>query len=339
VATQGNPILALKPEAIEGAQDDGAIALPIDAQCTVDVRIVSQRWVDRRVANKDPNCVAIGAQTLRDTPAVELIAARVRGRVEVGDRKDTHRGSLSERRGSASVGGGQQGRSRRENLGVGHLCRRRILSLKVTVLIRAWKRRRVLMYYPLRAVLPLAGPAADRDIRRQLQPRLDLPLPGSYGVEQLTSVLGHRPFRSILYHRLRQRGFQARVAAKLLSAVYHGEPAFYLTCDDIGAGLMMMHGFATIVVAHSIGEDCQIAQQVTIGYDDRGAPPTIGDRVRIGAGAIVVGPITVGADAVVGAGAVVVRDVPAGAVVGGVPAKVLPGATDRFSARQRIHPG
>jgi serine O-acetyltransferase len=193
------------------------------------------------------------------------------------------------------------------------------------------------MYLPLRAALPLAGPAVERDIRRQLQPRLDLPLPGSYGVAQLTSVLGHRPFRCILYHRLRQRGLRARVAAKLLSAFYHGEPAFYLTCDDVGAGLVMMHGFATIVVARSIGEDCQIAQQVTIGYDDRGEPPVIGDRVRIGAGAIVIGPITVGEDAVVGAGAVVVHDVPAGAVVGGVPARVLPGATDRFGTRRRVH--
>jgi serine O-acetyltransferase len=205
----------------------------------------------------------------------------------------------------------------------------------MSTLLEVWARRRLLLYIPLRAALPLAGPAAERDIRRQLQPRLDLALPSSFSVTQLMSVLGHRPFRSILYHRLRQRGVRARVAAKLLATFYRGEPAFYLTCDDVGAGLMMMHGFATIVVARSIGEDCQIAQQVTIGYDDRGAPPAIGDRVRIGAGAVVIGPITVGADAVVGAGAVVVHDVPAGAVVGGVPAKVLPGATDRFSARQR----
>jgi len=100
---------------------------------------------------------------------------------------------------------------------------------------------------------------------------------------------------------------------------------------------MMMHGFATIIVAQRIGADCQVSQQVTIGYDDRGAPPILGDRVRIGANAVVIGPVTVGDDAVVGAGAVVVRDVPPGAVVGGVPAKVLPNATDRFSARQGHH--
>ncbi len=41
----------------------------------------------------------------------------------------------------------------------------------------------------------------------------------------------------------------------------------------------------------------------------------IGDRVRLGAGAVVVGPVRVGDGAVVGAGAVVRSDVPAGAVV------------------------
>ena len=51
--------------------------------------------------------------------------------------------------------------------------------------------------------------------------------------------------------------------------------------------------------------------------------PRIGDRVRIGAGAIVLGPIHVGHDAVIGAGAVVVHDVPAGATVVGNPARVV----------------
>ena len=62
------------------------------------------------------------------------------------------------------------------------------------------------------------------------------------------------------------------------------------------------HGFATIIIARRIGSDFLFAQQVTVGYDDRGDSPVIGDRVRIGAGAIVIGPITIGDDAVIGAG-------------------------------------
>lgn len=46
----------------------------------------------------------------------------------------------------------------------------------------------------------------------------------------------------------------------------------------------------------------------------------VGDRVRIGSGAVIL-PVVIGDGAIIGAGAVVVHDVPAGATVMGVPAK------------------
>ncbi len=57
--------------------------------------------------------------------------------------------------------------------------------------------------------------------------------------------------------------------------------------------------------------------------DDLNAKPTLGRGVDVGAGAVIVGNITVGDDAIVGANSVVFTNVPPGAVVMGVPARVI----------------
>jgi acetyltransferase-like isoleucine patch superfamily enzyme len=55
----------------------------------------------------------------------------------------------------------------------------------------------------------------------------------------------------------------------------------------------------------------------------RVAPVVVGEHVWIGARAMVLKGVSIGAGAVVAAGALITRDVPAGALVAGVPAKVL----------------
>ena len=96
---------------------------------------------------------------------------------------------------------------------------------------------------------------------------------------------------------------------------------------EIGEGLYIGHYGSIIVAPDSrIGHNCSLAQNVTIGVagsgDNRGAP-VIGNRVFIGAHAIIVGRLTVGDDAVICAGSVVSRSVPARAVVMGNPARVV----------------
>lgn len=191
----------------------------------------------------------------------------------------------------------------------------------------------VLPLYALADRCP-ASAAVQRDMRRFAQPRMDLPLPDALDWRETVQALRHPPLRSILYARLASCGVAWRAAAKAFALVYRGAVALEIVCDEIGPGMCSFHGFATIIIARSIGEDCLFAQQVTVGYDDRGGCPAIGDRVRIGAGAIVIGPIEIGDDAVIGAGAVVVKDVAPASVVGGVPARVIEHAADRFGARR-----
>ena len=52
-------------------------------------------------------------------------------------------------------------------------------------------------------------------------------------------------------------------------------------------------------------------------------PTKIGRDVWIGANAVILGGVTIGDGAVVAAGAVVTKDVEAGAIVAGVPARLL----------------
>lgn len=54
-----------------------------------------------------------------------------------------------------------------------------------------------------------------------------------------------------------------------------------------------------------------------------GKPVKIGNNVWIGGRAVIVPGVTIGDNAVIAAGAVVTKDVPAGAVVGGNPAKII----------------
>ncbi len=109
-------------------------------------------------------------------------------------------------------------------------------------------------------------------------------------------------------------------------------------CEDVFIGI------GTIITVRDqikIGAGTQIAEYVSIrdqdhvvaadgvsGSDFTTAPIKIGRKVWIGAKATITKGVTIGDGAVIGAGAVVTRDVPAGATVGGVPARSLKGSAE-----------
>jgi putative colanic acid biosynthesis acetyltransferase WcaB len=95
--------------------------------------------------------------------------------------------------------------------------------------------------------------------------------------------------------------------------------------SDIGPGLALHHGMK-LVVHHKvkIGAGCVLRQFVTIGEKAPGGPvPVLGERVEVGANAVILGGIHLGDESVIGAGSVVLHDVPPRAVVAGNPAQVL----------------
>ncbi|MGB8022258.1 MAG: serine O-acetyltransferase [Candidatus Nanopelagicales bacterium] len=95
----------------------------------------------------------------------------------------------------------------------------------------------------------------------------------------------------------------------------------------LGQGLFIDHGMGVVIgETAEVGEDCTIYHGVTLGgtsLEPGKRHPTIGDRVTIGAGAKILGPIEVGHDSRIGGNAVVVRPVPDNSVVVGVPGQVI----------------
>ena len=130
----------------------------------------------------------------------------------------------------------------------------------------------------------------------------------------------YKEFRNLTRQRIYLGS--GRAAALLFRILFKPMESLYIKTKDIGKGLFIQHGFATIITAKSIGDNCWINQQVTIGYEqDR--YPVIGNHVRIGAGAIIIGDVHIGDNAIIAAGSVVTKDVPAGEIWGGVPAKLI----------------
>jgi serine O-acetyltransferase len=95
----------------------------------------------------------------------------------------------------------------------------------------------------------------------------------------------------------------------------------------IGRRFFIDHG-AGVVIGETaeIGDNVLLYQGVVLGgttLSKGKRHPTIGNKVVVGSGAIVLGAITIGDGARIGSGSVVVKSVPPGATVVGIPGRVV----------------
>jgi len=96
----------------------------------------------------------------------------------------------------------------------------------------------------------------------------------------------------------------------------------------IGHRLFIDHGMGVVIGETAVvGDDVKIYHGVTLGGVSSKRikrHPTIGDRVMIGAGAKLLGPIEIGSDTKIGANSVVTRSAQPGSVLTGIPARNRP---------------
>lgn len=137
------------------------------------------------------------------------------------------------------------------------------------------------------------------------------------GLYVFVQLLSHNTsFRSLFYYRIGKRKWLCQ---------WLGKGTVNLTIPpsvSIGSGLLLFHSYGTILNAKSIGSDCRIVHNVTLGARGGGVP-TIGNHVEILPNAVITGDVKIGDYCVIGPGAVVFKDIPDRCVVVGNPAYIL----------------
>lgn len=95
---------------------------------------------------------------------------------------------------------------------------------------------------------------------------------------------------------------------------------------QIGRGSYLLHkGMATLILEGvEIGSNTRIGMNVLItGKGPYKSVPKIGSRVWIGPGSVISGPVIIEDNVIIASNAVVTKSIPQGAIVGGIPAKII----------------
>lgn len=161
------------------------------------------------------------------------------------------------------------------------------------------------------------------------KPKIDMDL-DHFAKRQRRSVEGYRRILVLILNIMFVPAFRPLFLFRIgsFSALLRytmGKPASFgmdVPRDKLGGGLFIQHGTGTLISAHSIGEYCWINHLVQIGFRGDGYP-TIGNNVRVGVGAMILGDVKIGNNVNIGAGAIVLHDVPDNCTVCGPEATIV----------------
>lgn len=128
--------------------------------------------------------------------------------------------------------------------------------------------------------------------------------------------------RAVFFHRIAHDLYSAKLffLSRLVSEFSRSLTGIEIHPGaKLGKRLVIDHGMGVVIgETAEVGDDCIIFHGVTLGgvkFDPVKRHPTVGNKVLIGTGAKILGPVHLGDGSRIGANAVVTKDVPAGATV------------------------
>ena len=154
---------------------------------------------------------------------------------------------------------------------------------------------------------------------------------------KISILLTYPGVKAVFFHKV--ANFFHLAGFHLLAKVISQVTRFFTGVEihpgaKIGRNLFIDHGMGVVIGETSeVGNNVTIYHAVTLGGSspsidsekqrDEKRHPTIGNKVVIGSGAQIIGPVKVGNNSRIAANAVVVKDVPENATMVGIPAKVV----------------
>ncbi|MDR0234087.1 MAG: serine O-acetyltransferase [Zoogloeaceae bacterium] len=143
---------------------------------------------------------------------------------------------------------------------------------------------------------------------------------------------------AILVHRLSHRFWRWRLFWLARITAHFGRAITGIEIHPaavIGRRFFIDHGMGVVIGETTIiGDDVTLYHGVTLGgtsWEKGKRHPTLEDKVVVGAGAKVLGPITIGKGARIGSNSVVTKDVPPGFTALGIPARLLEEAAENMA--------